>query len=80
MPDESMKPAHPKTGGTGVRDWWPNQLNLHILHQNSPLSDPMGDGFNYAEEFKSLNLAAVKADLRALRATAEEELAKLPED
>ncbi|MDP3525950.1 MAG: peroxidase family protein, partial [Hoeflea sp.] len=45
------------------RDWWPNQLNLRILHQNSALSDPMGEGFNYAEEFKKLDLDAVKADL-----------------
>ncbi len=48
------------------RDWWPNQLNLSVLHQKSPLSDPMGKGFNYAEEFKSLDLAAVKKDLHAL--------------
>ena len=52
--------------GTSNRDWWPNQLNLKILHQHSPLSDPMGEDFNYAEEFKSLDLAAVKKDLRAL--------------
>ncbi len=48
------------------RDWWPNQLNLKILHQNSSLSDPMGEGFNYAEEFKKLDLAALKKDLVAL--------------
>jgi catalase-peroxidase len=47
-------------------DWWPNQLNLKILHQHSPLSDPMDKGFNYAEEFKSLNLNAVIKDLHAL--------------
>jgi len=47
-------------------DWWPNQLNLKMLHQNSPLSDPMGKEFNYAEEFKSLDLKAVVKDLRAL--------------
>jgi catalase-peroxidase len=46
--------------------WWPNQLSLKILHQNSPLSDPMGKEFDYAEEFKSLNLEAVKQDLYAL--------------
>ncbi len=53
----------------GVRsngDWWPNQLNLKILHQNSSLSDPMGEHFNYVEEFKKLDLDAVKADLTAL--------------
>ncbi len=47
-------------------DWWPNQLNLKILRQNSPLSNPMGKNFNYAEEFKKLNLEAVKKDLYAL--------------
>ncbi len=51
---------------TTNRDWWPNQLNLKILHQNSALSDPMGGDFNYAEEFKSLDLDAVKADIVAL--------------
>ncbi|NSW56940.1 MAG: catalase/peroxidase HPI [Armatimonadetes bacterium] len=53
-------------GGTSNRDWWPNQLNLGILHQHSPLSNPMGEEFNYAEEFKTLDLAAVKQDLYAL--------------
>jgi len=48
------------------RDWWPNLLNLHILHQNSPLSNPMGEAFNYAEEFKKLDLEALKKDLHAL--------------
>jgi catalase-peroxidase len=47
-------------------DWWPNQLNLKILRQNSPMSDPMGEEFNYAEEFKRLNLDAVIKDLHAL--------------
>jgi catalase-peroxidase len=50
-------------GGTSNRDWWPGQLKLHILRQHSALSNPMGGGFNYAEEFKSLDLDAVKADL-----------------
>ena len=48
------------------KDWWPNQLNLKILHQNPPAADPMGGDFNYAEEFKSLDLAAVKKDLEAV--------------
>ena len=48
------------------RDWWPNQLNLKILHQNSTLCDPMGPGFDYAAEFKKLDLAAVKKDLAGL--------------
>ncbi len=47
-------------------DWWPNRLSLNILHQHSPLSDPMGQDFNYAEEFKTLDLAAVKKDLLAV--------------
>src|SRR5436309_3367598 len=58
--------THTAGGGPSNRDWWPNQLNLKILHQHSPLSDPMGKSFNYAKEFKSLDLAAVKKDLLAL--------------
>ncbi|WP_439697182.1 catalase/peroxidase HPI [Mucilaginibacter sp. AW1-7] len=53
-------------GGTRNRDWWPNQLKLNILRQHSSLSNPMGEDFNYAEAFKSLDLAAVKKDLYAL--------------
>jgi len=53
-------------GGTSVRDWWPNQLNLKILHQHSRLSNPMGDDFNYAKEFMKLDLETVKKDLHAL--------------
>ncbi len=52
--------------GPSTRDWWPNQLRLDILHQHSFKSNPMGEDFNYAEEFKSLDLAAVKKDLWAL--------------
>jgi len=52
--------------GRSNRDWWPNQLNLKILHQHSSLSDPMGKDFNYADEFKKLDLAALKKDLYAL--------------
>ncbi|MDA0989322.1 MAG: catalase/peroxidase HPI [Verrucomicrobia bacterium] len=72
MSDQSKCPmasgAHTSTagGGTSNRDWWPNQLNLNLLHQNSPLSDPMGEDFNYAEEFKKLDLKALKKDLYAL--------------
>ncbi len=54
------------TGSTSNQHWWPNQLNLRILNQNSPLVDPMGEEFDYAEEFKSLDLKALKADLTAL--------------
>ncbi len=53
-------------GGTGNRDWWPNQLNLKVLHQHSALSNPLGEDFDYAAEFKSLDLAALKKDLYAL--------------
>jgi catalase-peroxidase len=54
------------------RDWWPNQLNLKILHQHSALSNPMGTAFNYREEFKKLDLAALKADLAALMTDSQE--------
>jgi len=61
------KSARPISGsGPSNRDWWPNQLNLKILHQHSSLSNPMGENFNYAEEFKKLDLQAVKQDLNAL--------------
>jgi len=53
-------------GGTSNKDWWPNKLNLKILHQHSHLSNPMGESFNYAEEFKKLDLEALKKDLYAL--------------
>ena len=53
-------------------DWWPNQLNLKMLNQHSPLSNPMGEGFDYAKEFKSLDLDAVIADLRALMTDSQE--------
>ncbi len=53
-------------GGTSNKDWWPNQLNLKILHQNSSLSNPMGADFNYVEEFKTLDLKSVKEDLYEL--------------
>ncbi|WP_430974480.1 catalase/peroxidase HPI [Sunxiuqinia rutila] len=54
------------TGGTKNQDWWPNQLKLNILRQHSSLSNPMGEKFNYAEEFKSLDLKAIKKDLHQL--------------
>jgi catalase-peroxidase len=57
---------HTNMGVRSNRDWWPNQLNLHILHQNTALSNPMGDSFSYAQEFKKLNLKALKKDLTAL--------------
>ena len=57
---------HVAGGGMTNKDWWPNQLNLRILHQHSSLSNPMGKKFNYAKAFNSLNLAAIKKDLYAL--------------
>jgi catalase-peroxidase len=72
MTDDSKSPvtggADKQVTGRGrsIQDWWPNQLNLKVLHQHSPLSNPMGEEFNYAEEFKKLDLVAVKKDLQAL--------------
>ena len=57
---------HAAGGGTTNNDWWPNRLKVELLHQHSSKSDPLGGEFDYAEEFKSLDLAAVKADLTAL--------------
>jgi catalase-peroxidase len=78
MGDESKCPVTGKSsrkiagGGTSNRDWWPNQLNLKILHQHSPLSNPLGEDFNYAEEFKKLDLKAVKQDLYTLMTDSQE--------
>ena len=78
MSDEKKCPVTGKTAipmtsrGTSVRDWWPNQLNLNILHQHSSKSNPMGEDFNYAEEFKKLDLAAVKQDLYKLMTDSQE--------
>ncbi|WP_327438135.1 catalase/peroxidase HPI [Pseudomonas donghuensis] len=67
MSTESKCPFSQAAGGGPTnRDWWPNQLNLKILHQHSPQSDPQGDAFNYAEAFKSLDFQALKQDLHAL--------------
>ena len=72
MGGESRCPVTGRTGersggrGTSNREWWPNQLNLKVLHQHSAKSNPMGEGFNYAEAFKELDLEAVKQDLYAL--------------
>src|SRR5690606_1690046 len=72
MSTESKCPfaAHQRNAGVAStrtnRDWWPKQLNLNILHQHAPASNPMDPGFDYAEAFKKLDLAAVKKDLTAL--------------
>jgi catalase-peroxidase len=74
MKKDSKSPVMGSTAGGGMsnRDWWPNQLNLKILHQHSHLSNPMGEAFNYAEEFKKLDLQAVKKDLYALMADSQD--------
>lgn len=78
MSDESKCPVTGKSGstsmskGTSNRDWWPNQLNLGILHQHTPVSNPMDPDFNYAEEFKKLDLAALKKDLYNLMTDSQE--------
>lgn len=59
-------------GGTSNRDWWPNQLKLNILRQHSSLSNPMDKDFNYAEEFKKLDLKAVKQDIFELMTTSQD--------
>ncbi|BEH09907.1 MULTISPECIES: catalase/peroxidase HPI [Geobacter] len=70
--NESRTGRRAAGGGTSNRQWWPNQLNLHILHQHSALSNPMGGDFNYADEFRKLDLAAVKKDLHALMTDSQE--------
>ena len=78
MSEDSRCPVTGKAGqsiaGSGPtnRDWWPNQLNLRILHQHSPRSNPLGEAFNYAAEFKTLDLQAVKKDLFALMTDSQE--------
>ena len=78
MTDNSKRPAtggvtNQATGrGMSTRDWWPNQLNLKVLHQNCPLSNPMGREFIYAQEFKKLDLAAVKKDLQVMMNTSQD--------
>ena len=77
MSDESKCPvvhganSHTRAGARTNADWWPNQLNLNILHQHSSLSDPMDKDFNYRKEFESLDLEALVKDLRALMTTSQ---------
>ncbi len=68
--NEASKPT--VAGGRTNADWWPNQLNVNMLHQNTPAADPMGKAFNYAEEFKTLDLHQVVADLTALMTDSQE--------
>ncbi|HUK37822.1 MAG TPA: catalase/peroxidase HPI [Methanomicrobiales archaeon] len=78
MGEDSIRPEmggrnkQPTGRGTLNREWWPNQLRLEILHQHSPKSNPMGGDFNYAKEFRSLDLAAVKKDLAALMTSSQD--------
>ncbi len=72
MPTETQCPFKHSSGGTSNRDWWPAQLRLDILHQHSSKSDPMEKEFNYAQEFKKLDLAALKKDLTALMTDSQE--------
>ncbi|HNP27975.1 MAG TPA: hypothetical protein PKK23_02945, partial [Nitrospirales bacterium] len=67
---ESLKPT--SAGAWTNEDWWPNRLNLDILHQNPPMGNPLGEDFNYAEEFKKLDLAALKKDLETLMRTSQD--------
>jgi catalase-peroxidase len=77
-PNSSVTAQCPYTGsklntaGTYNNDWWPNQLDLSVLRTNSPASDPMGEDFDYAEEFSKLNIKAVKKDIEALMTTSQE--------
>ena len=72
MAEEGKCPVAGATRGPANRDWWPNQLNLGVLHQHSALSNPMGEAFDYAKEFKSLDLNAVIRDLHALMTDSQE--------
>jgi len=69
---ESKCPVVHSTGGTSNRDWWPNQLNVNVLHRNSPKADPLGAEFDYATQFASLDLAAVKQDIDAVMTTSQD--------
>ncbi len=75
-PDSGKCPFHSgrmnNTEGTGNKDWWPNRLNLNILRQHSALVDPMDEDFDYAKEFKSLDLAEVKKDINELMVTSQD--------
>ena len=69
MTEESKCPVTHLTDGRSNRDWWPNQLDLRQLQQNPPMADPMGEDFNYAEEFKTVDLEALKRDVETVMTT-----------
>ncbi|MFJ8580064.1 catalase/peroxidase HPI [Micromonospora sp. NPDC093277] len=68
IPSPTLKPSRPRTN----QDWWPNQLNLQVLHQHSPRANPMGEAFNYAEEFKTLDVDALKRDIFEVMTTSQD--------
>ncbi len=68
IPAPTPKPQRPRTN----QDWWPNQLDLRVLHRPSPMADPMGDDFDYAEEFKTLDLDALKQDINQVMTTSQD--------
>ncbi len=72
MGEQAGPYRHTAAGAMSIRDWWPNQLNLQILHQNSAKSNPLGEDFNYAEEFKKLDLDALKKDVEAVLTTSQD--------
>ena len=72
MTDESTCPVAHSTEGRSNRDWWPNQLDLKTLQQNAPMANPMGEDFNYAEEFKTLDLDALKRDIETVMTTSQD--------
>lgn len=72
MSENKKSTQRTSSTGTNNEDWWPNQLKLDILHQHSGLSNPLGENFNYADEFKKLNLKAVKKDLIAVMTTSQD--------
>ena len=68
IPSPTPKVTRPRTN----RDWWPNQPDLSVLHQHPPRSDPMGEDFNYAEEFKTLDVDALKRDIFEVMTTSQD--------
>ncbi len=68
IPSPTPKPSRPRTN----QDWWPNQLNLQVLHQHSPRANPLGEAFNYAEEFKTLDVEALKRDIYEVMTTSQD--------
>jgi catalase-peroxidase len=72
MSDESQCPVAGAAGTRSIRDWWPNQLDLRALQHNPPMANPMGEDFSYREEFKTLDLAALKRDIETVLTTSQD--------